>query len=840
MGERKVEGSRLLQIFFFKLLQYYGPLRRSFSVKFSTVMFYFVIVFSSLFSGFFIRGYYGFSEMSEKELVNIVSITFSSVMAMGIFLGLKGGITALEPEIDFVLTSPIKPSTYLVADLLFQFFFLNFAVTPPLVSFMAVMLHPRLNILPAVLLSYEIMLFASSAIAQILGILKTMLKDIEVEAVGWTILLILFTPLVSMVMGIGVNYSDLPYPSTLLAKCALGSIGGLEIIIGLVYMTLIASAYFTVMRINFLPNVTPLLTTALMEMPSSNRRILKWVPRLFTQILSPKMSEKPMALLVKLNLLRILRDGSLFTAIMLFAIAAISNLSFPILVRQFRFFALAALTFSILYTPLIPAIFSINWGIIERETLWTVAVSEKGFRRYVKGMLVAYFIATFSFALVFYCIFSILLAGTPFLVLDFLLLLSVTLFSSILSVATSLVLSKPSNALSLSALLYVFIPLFGAVFLSMPMIIARTTISIADAPPPTIILILVSYTSLIAFLLSRYTLAKSGAFFGQAPVEKASLQQPPRLETQYHVNYGNYVLNFSTLASSILLVVSLIGLFLGRPEPVSPGNSDWERWVYGPPLTVLTCLVLAASILLQRKTLNRDGGKALYEAPSKVPWKASQSFLMLVLAMFLPAILEFPFLAFSISKGMDVNNLLLLAIGEVAMIIPVLLYMVGRKISLAFLGLDSQSALQEYKVALLILPLTLLTGISAGVIVETLIPVPPWFEEFFQILSPSSFIELVTLSLITILIVAPCEEILFRGFIQRGLESSLGSRGGILLSSILFGAFHLNPWQFLPAFLLGILLGYVFKKRNYRLWCPIALHAAYNVALFVLNYALRV
>ncbi|MEM4610294.1 MAG: CPBP family intramembrane glutamic endopeptidase, partial [Thermoproteota archaeon] len=170
----------------------------------------------------------------------------------------------------------------------------------------------------------------------------------------------------------------------------------------------------------------------------------------------------------------------------------------------------------------------------------------------------------------------------------------------------------------------------------------------------------------------------------------------------------------------------------------------------------------------------------------------------------------------------------------------VLLYMAGRKISLAFLGLDSQSALQEYRVALLILPLTLLTGISAGVIVETLIPVPPWFEEFFQILSPSSFIELVTLSLITILIVAPCEEILFRGFIQRGLESSLGSRGGILLSSILFGAFHLNPWQFLPAFLLGILLGYVFKKRNYRLWCPIALHAAYNVALFVLNYALRV
>jgi membrane protease YdiL (CAAX protease family) len=81
---------------------------------------------------------------------------------------------------------------------------------------------------------------------------------------------------------------------------------------------------------------------------------------------------------------------------------------------------------------------------------------------------------------------------------------------------------------------------------------------------------------------------------------------------------------------------------------------------------------------------------------------------------------------------------------------------------------------------------------------------------------------------------------LFRGFIQQGFESSLGSRWGIVLSSIFFGAFHLNPWQFLPAFLVGIILGYVFRKRGYRLWCPIALHATYNVTLLVLNYVLGV
>jgi len=190
-------------------------------------MFYFIIVFSSLFSGFFIRGFYGFSEISEREPVNIISITFSGVIAMGVFLGLKGGITALEPEIDFVLTSPIKASTYLVADLLFQFVFLNFAATPPLISFIAVMLYPRFNTLPAIFLSYEIMLLASSAVAQILGVLKSVLKDVEVEAMGWVILLVLFMPLLSMTIGLGVNYSDFPYPSTLLSKYALGSFGDL-------------------------------------------------------------------------------------------------------------------------------------------------------------------------------------------------------------------------------------------------------------------------------------------------------------------------------------------------------------------------------------------------------------------------------------------------------------------------------------------------------------------------------------------------------------------------------------------------------------------------------------
>lgn len=814
--------SRLSQILMFKLLQYYGPLRKNASIKFSTLMFYLIIVFSSLFSGVFVRGFYGFSDLSEKEMMNIIAVTFSSVIAMGVFLGLKGGITSLEPEIDFVLTSPIKPSTYMVADLLFQFIFLNVAVTPPLISFSAVMLHPNFNNLPMVFLFYELMLLASSVIAQILGVLKSIWNDVKVEAFGWVLLILLFTPLLGMAMGFEVNYSDLPYPSTILSRYAFGYLSLDDTVLGLVYLTLIVSAYLAAMRINFLPDVTPLLTTALMEMPSSNRRILRGVPRFFMQMLSPKMSEKPTALTIKLNLLRILRDGSLFTALMLFGIATLANLSFPIVIRQVSFSALATLTFNILYTPLIPSIFSINWGIVERESLWATAVSEDGFKKYVKGMLIAYFIATFSFALIFYATFNILLAGTPFIILDFLLLFSITLFASILSVAAALTLAKPSNALSLSALLYVFIPLFGALFLSMPVILARTTISIADVPPPTILFILILYTMLIALLLSRYVLVKSKTFFDKTPVEETVLQM------QFHRSYKNYLLNFLTLASLILMAVGLAGFFFRA-------GTDPSRRYYSPPLVVLMGLVLVASVLMQRKNIGQDA-KTMFNIPAKVPWKASQAILILLLALLLPSVLQFPLL--TLSPSVRANDLTLLFLGEIAMIIPMLLYMARKGISVEFIGLDSGSALPEFKLALLILPLTVLIGFFAGVVVQILIPIPPWFEKIFSTVSPSSFKDLVALSFFTIFFVAPCEEMLFRGFVQRGFESSLGGTGGIVASALLFGLFHLNPWQFLPAFLLGLILGYVFKKRNYRIWCPIALHAAYNATLFVLSYVL--
>ena len=52
-----------------------------------------------------------------------------------------------------------------------------------------------------------------------------------------------------------------------------------------------------------------------------------------------------------------------------------------------------------------------------------------------------------------------------------------------------------------------------------------------------------------------------------------------------------------------------------------------------------------------------------------------------------------------------------------------------------------------------------------------------------------------------------CEELAFRGFILTGLRHRFNPRTAIFLSSFLFAAVHLNVFQMVPTFLLGLVLG---------------------------------
>lgn len=70
-------------------------------------------------------------------------------------------------------------------------------------------------------------------------------------------------------------------------------------------------------------------------------------------------------------------------------------------------------------------------------------------------------------------------------------------------------------------------------------------------------------------------------------------------------------------------------------------------------------------------------------------------------------------------------------------------------------------------------------------------------------------------SLLSVSVFAPLfEEWLCRGLVLRGLLKHMNPTGAICTSAVFFAVLHMNPWQAIPAFLLGLLFGYVYYRTG--------------------------
>lgn len=77
---------------------------------------------------------------------------------------------------------------------------------------------------------------------------------------------------------------------------------------------------------------------------------------------------------------------------------------------------------------------------------------------------------------------------------------------------------------------------------------------------------------------------------------------------------------------------------------------------------------------------------------------------------------------------------------------------------------------------------------------------------------------------------ALCEEIAFRGYILSGLQRRFRPRSAVILCSFLFALSHMNVFQFLPAFFLGLVLG-LLTLRSKSLLPAIFFHFLHDSAL---------
>lgn len=206
---------------------------------------------------------------------------------------------------------------------------------------------------------------------------------------------------------------------------------------------------------------------------------------------------------------------------------------------------------------------------------------------------------------------------------------------------------------------------------------------------------------------------------------------------------------------------------------------------------------------------------------------------LLVLYIFLQSLVDFPLALYDYEH--DTNMLSESWIAMVSNIVFTLgIYYYGFRKTQA--SVVQAFALKGFHPALLLPVLLLLPGLQylvgfLNILVERVLPTPPWFWELFEQLFDNDFGFWGTF--VKVSVVAPIvEEALFRGIIMYGLMRNYKPAFAIFFSALLFSLFHLNPWQMTYTFFLGLFLGWLMVKTHSLPLCILA-HSINNLIVLL-------
>ena len=135
--------------------------------------------------------------------------------------------------------------------------------------------------------------------------------------------------------------------------------------------------------------------------------------------------------------------------------------------------------------------------------------------------------------------------------------------------------------------------------------------------------------------------------------------------------------------------------------------------------------------------------------------------------------------------------------------------------------------------AVMVMLATLAAAFCSDAILVLLPEMPDWIREALEGLTSGDD---MLVNFLMVSIFAPFfEEWLCRGTILRGLLGTKMKPGwAIVVSAVFFAVIHLNPWQAVPAFLLGCLFGFVYYKTG-SLKLTMLMHFTNNTVSLVMS-----
>ena len=182
-------------------------------------------------------------------------------------------------------------------------------------------------------------------------------------------------------------------------------------------------------------------------------------------------------------------------------------------------------------------------------------------------------------------------------------------------------------------------------------------------------------------------------------------------------------------------------------------------------------------------------------------------------------------------------SLVSIPINEVTILVLTWAFARRGKAGIGQLGFRGVSAGMAFKMVLLAIAMLVLTA-TVAVAQNTMLGPDPSEELFTKLVSPRTPVQLAILIAFSMLLVGPVEELFARGYIQQGLEDSIGKTKGWLLASLLFGMLHaLNILRAIaPTLVAGLFLGYIWQRTGRNTTAVSIMHGAYDSIALALAF----
>ncbi len=185
-----------------------------------------------------------------------------------------------------------------------------------------------------------------------------------------------------------------------------------------------------------------------------------------------------------------------------------------------------------------------------------------------------------------------------------------------------------------------------------------------------------------------------------------------------------------------------------------------------------------------------------------------QALLVILITMLLTFLLGM----LGMALGLQRTELFLV---EIVTIIPALVFVYKNNFSpIKVFRLRSVNKNIIFSAILIGLSLSILTD-EADRLLNMIFPMPePVLDLLEQALKINTLWDFLVIVSSAVFLAAVCEEMLFRGFLQTSFEHSFDITKAVMLTALLFGIVHFNPWWTIQLIIFGIFLGVLSWKSK--------------------------